>query len=172
MSRIRVGFSWSDSSRRSSTKGSFLAFICAATCSRTRLPEVWWGSAVMTTLPFSFSQRARRRTLPAPVSYMAKSSSRGVMISASVGKSGAGMCSHKSLTALFGASSNRTQARATSRRLWGGMSVAMPTAMPVAPFNNTLGRRAGNNSGSFRVPSKLGAQLTVPWASSANRVWA
>ena len=34
-----VGFSWSDSSRRSSTIGSFLLRICAAICSSTRAPE-------------------------------------------------------------------------------------------------------------------------------------
>ncbi len=34
----RVGFSWSDSSRRSSTIGSFFARICAAICSSTFAP--------------------------------------------------------------------------------------------------------------------------------------
>jgi hypothetical protein len=37
-----------------------------------------------------------------------------------------------------------TQASATSRRLWLGISVARPTAMPLAPLSNVNGRRAGN----------------------------
>jgi hypothetical protein len=44
-STSRVGFSWSDSSRRSSTIGSFFAVICAAICSSTFAPEVWNGSS-------------------------------------------------------------------------------------------------------------------------------
>jgi hypothetical protein len=45
-----------------------------------------------------------------------------------------------------GSSSRRMQALATSRRLCGGMSVAMPTAMPVVPFSSTCGSRAGSSS--------------------------
>ena len=40
----------------------------------------------------------------------------------------------------------------TSRRLCGGMSVAMPTAMPVVPFNKIFGIRAGKVTGSFIEP--------------------
>ena len=58
------------------------------------------------------------------------------------------------------------QAAATSRRLCGGMSVAMPTAMPVVPLSSTLGRRAGSTDGSSIVPSKFGTQSTVPSPSS------
>ena len=66
----------------------------------------------------------------------------------------------------FGSSRRRTQAAATSRRLWGGTSVAMPTAMPAAPFRSTWGRRAGSMAGSSRLPSKFGTQSTVPSPSS------
>ena len=59
------------------------------------------------------------------------------------------------------------QAAATSRRLCGGISVAMPTAIPEVPFSSRLGRRAGRNAGSSSVPSKLGVQSTVPSASSS-----
>ena len=58
------------------------------------------------------------------------------------------------------------QAVTTSRRLWGGMSVAMPTAIPVVPFSNRLGTRAGSSTGSSSVPSKFGDHSTVPWPSS------
>ncbi len=51
----RVGFSWSDSSRRSSSQGSFLACIWAAICSSTRAPDTWYGSTVMMMSPSSSS---------------------------------------------------------------------------------------------------------------------
>jgi hypothetical protein len=41
----------------------------------------------------------------------------------------------------------------TSPRLCGGMLVAIPTAMPVAPLISRLGKRAGNTTGSVFVPS-------------------
>ena len=52
------------------------------------------------------------------------------------------------------------------------MSVAIPTAMPVAPFNNRFGNLAGNTVGSRSVPSKLLSQSTVPWPSSSKRLFA
>ena len=59
-------------------------------------------------------------------------------------------------------------ALATSRRLCGGMSVAMPTAMPVEPLSSTCGTRAGSQEGSCSVPSKFGVKSTVPWSISAS----
>lgn len=59
-----------------------------------------------------------------------------------------------------------TQAAATSRALCGGMSVAMPTAMPVTPLRSMCGSIAGRNFGSSCVPSKFGTQSTVPMPSS------
>ncbi len=46
-----------------------------------------------------------------------------------------------------------TSAVQTSLRLCGGMFVAMPTAIPVAPLISRLGMRAGRTTGSSRVPS-------------------
>jgi len=60
------------------------------------------------------------------------------------------------------------QALASSRRLCGRMSVAMPTAMPVEPFSSTCGTRAGSQAGSLSVPSKFAVQSTVPCASSSS----
>ncbi|MNN16283.1 hypothetical protein D3C81_1294170 [compost metagenome] len=68
MMTIRHGFSWSDSSRRSATIGSFLACICAAICSSTLAPDTWCGSAVTTMSPSSTRYTARVRTEPRPVS--------------------------------------------------------------------------------------------------------
>ena len=42
---------------------------------------------------------------------------------------------------------------AISRRLCGGMLVAMPTAMPALPLTSRLGNRAGSTVGSVRLPS-------------------
>jgi hypothetical protein len=67
-----------------------------------------------------------------------------------------------------GSSSNATHALTTSRRLCGGMSVAMPTAMPDPPFNKRFGTRAGSIVGSSSEPSKFGAQSTVLAPSSCN----
>ena len=68
-STSRTGFSWSDSSRRSSSIGSFFARICCAICSSTFAGDTWCGSAPTTMLPFaSFFQIARQRTEPLPVS--------------------------------------------------------------------------------------------------------
>ena len=41
----------------------------------------------------------------------------------------------------------------TSRRLCGGTLVAIPTAMPVAPFTSKCGNAAGKTTGSVRSAS-------------------
>ena len=56
----------------------------------------------------------------------------------------------------------------TSMGLCGGMLVAMPTAMPEAPFTSRLGSLAGRTSGSLRVPSKFSAKSTVFWSMLAS----
>ena len=45
------------------------------------------------------------------------------------------------------------QASITSPRLWGGMLVAMPTAMPDDPFTRRFGNFAGSTRGSDSLPS-------------------
>ena len=41
----------------------------------------------------------------------------------------------------------------TSRKLWVGMFVAIPTAIPDPPLTNKFGNRDGKTTGSFSVPS-------------------
>ena len=41
------------------------------------------------------------------------------------------------------------------------MFVAIPTAMPLAPFTRRLGAFEGRTTGSESVPSKLGRKSTV-----------
>ena len=48
----------------------------------------------------------------------------------------------------------------TSRRLCGGMFVAMPTAMPPEPLTSRFGKRAGRTVGSSLESSKFGAKST------------
>ena len=55
----------------------------------------------------------------------------------------------------------------TSPKLWGGMFVAIPTAMPVAPFMRRLGTRLGRTVGSCMDWSKLGTKRTVSLSMSA-----
>ena len=57
-----------------------------------------------------------------------------------------------------------------SARLCDGISVDIPTAIPELPLINILGTLEGRVLGSSRVPSKLGAHLTVPmFISSKNK---
>ena len=46
-----------------------------------------------------------------------------------------------------------TTASIVSRRLCGGMFVAMPTAMPDEPLTSRFGKRAGRTAGSWRDSS-------------------
>ena len=72
----------------------------------------------------------------------------------------------RSLVLALGLSSMCMHASKTSLILWEGISVAMPTAIPVVPFSNILGIFAGKIIGSSNEPSKLGCQSTVPNLSS------
>src|SRR3990167_6084417 len=92
----------------------------------------------------------------------------GVIISADVGKSGPFILVQISARLASGLSNNKIHAAITSPKLWGKRSAAIPTAIPVAPFNSTLGTSAGKSAGSFKVASKFGVQLTVPLSRSAN----
>ena len=54
---------------------------------------------------------------------------------------------------MLGLSMYATTASVTSRRLCGGMFVAMPTAMPDEPLTSRFGNRAGRTTGSCLLPS-------------------
>ena len=43
----------------------------------------------------------------------------------------------------------------TSVKLWGGIFVAIPTAIPEAPLTNKAGILVGKTVGSFNVSSKF-----------------
>ncbi len=74
-----------------------------------------------------------------------------------VGKSGpltrSMSASSSSSADASGFSRNHCTPAATSRRLCGGMLVAMPTAMPAEPLTSRLGNRLGRTIGSCDRPS-------------------
>ncbi len=55
-----------------------------------------------------------------------------------------------------------------SFKLWGGMLVAMPTAIPLEPLTRRLGNRAGRTTGSCSESSKFGMKSTVDFSMSAS----
>ena len=57
---------------------------------------------------------------------------------------------HQPSTSISGSSMKAIVASITSRRLCGGMFVAIPTAMPEEPLTSRFGKRAGSTSGSWR----------------------
>jgi hypothetical protein len=73
------------------------------------------------------------------------------------GEVGPGMramsASSSSSRVASGFSSAQSAPSATSRRLCGGMFVAMPTAMPTEPLTSRFGKRAGRTVGSCVLPS-------------------
>ena len=75
------------------------------------------------------------------------------MIVAPVGKSGPLMWVISSSTPASGLSMSAMQALIVSPRLWGGMLVAMPTAIPDEPFTSRFGKRAGSTVGWRWRPS-------------------
>jgi hypothetical protein len=68
-----------------------------------------------------------------------------------VGKSGPGRISIISSMVTDGLSINAQTASITSPKLCGGMLVAIPTAIPVDPFINKVGRAEGNTEGSVEL---------------------
>ena len=70
-----------------------------------------------------------------------------------MGKSGPLMCLSNPVVVIAGSSIMATRALTTSVKLWGGMLVAMPTAMPLDPLSNSWGIAVGRTTGSSRVAS-------------------
>ena len=73
-----------------------------------------------------------------------------------VGKSGAFTISLSSSIVVLGFFISATIASQTSVKLCGGIFVAIPTAIPVAPFKIKAGSFPGNSFGSFKELSKFG----------------
>ena len=83
-----------------------------------------------------------------------------------VGKSGPLTTLSRSSSLVSGFWRMRRQASTSSLRLWGGMFVAMPTAMPADPFRSRFGTPEGSTTGSDSLWSKFGANSTVSLSMS------
>lgn len=104
----------------------------------------------------STSTTARIVMEPRPVRYASSMPLRPTT-RAPVGKSGPLIRSISASSRVSGSASGFSRYHwapaATSRRLCGGMLVAMPTAMPAEPLISRLGKRAGRTEGSLERPS-------------------
>ena len=167
----------SDSSRRSVIPSTRFSFTSSAIFSISLALFTRYGSSVTTMrlLPFgrvSMSDTARTRILPRPVRYASSIPALPRMV-APVGKSGPFTISRissrvVSRSSLMRLSISLTTALITSRRLCGGILVAMPTAIPVVPFTRRFGYLDGRTTGSFSVSSKFGTKSTVSFPISAS----
>ena len=76
------------------------------------------------------------------------------------------MCTINSSVVISFLSIKATNPFIISVRLWGGIFVAIPTAMPSDPFINNVGIPDGKTDGSFKVSSKFSSQSTVSFSRS------
>ena len=139
----------------------------------TRSGPTWYGRSVMTSpcralVRSTISAFARILKLPRPDRYASAMLSSTTM--PPEGKSGPGRTAISSSTVGFGRRlvSTSLMASRTSARLWPGMLVAIPTAMPEVPLTNRFGSRAGRYIGSSRSPSKVERISTVSSSISAS----
>ena len=95
---------------------------------------------------------ARTVISPRPDSYASRIPAVPQMIPP-VGKSGPGTTLISSSTGTSGSSITLMIRSHTSRRLCGGIEVAIPTAIPVEPFTRRFGNLLGKTVGSSRVSS-------------------
>ena len=94
---------------------------------------------LITHAPFPVSKASRSPFFP--------------IINPPVGKSGPKINFPKSSRLALGLSIINKVASITSPKLWGGMLVAIPTAIPEAPLTKRLGYCAGKTVGSFVLSS-------------------
>ena len=117
----------------------------------------WYGIEVITSLSFPFFKLSIEISPlilnePLPLLYPCLIMSLPI-ITPPVGKSGPGICFIKSLILISLFSIKASVPFITSPKLWGGMLVAIPTAIPPAPLTNKFGNCAGRTVGSFSVSS-------------------
>ena len=76
------------------------------------------------------------------------------------------MCCIRTSVPIDSSSIKATRPSIISDRLWGGIFVAIPTAIPSEPFTSSVGTAEGNTLGSFNVSSKLRSHSTVSFSKS------
>ena len=129
--------------------GSSVTMI-AVRSPRTSSNATW---ARMTTRPrpWAYIWRIASTVSHSPVSALRCFSKRKIV--PPVGKSGPVTYLHRSSEVRSGSSMSAIVASTISPRWWGGMLVAMPTAMPELPLMSRFGSLAGRTDGCFWVPS-------------------
>ena len=146
-----------DSSRTAVIPSIRFSWTKRTICSWTFVLLTIYGNSVTTirsrpVLVSSISVRERRTIDPLPVSYASWIPDLPIT-RAPVGKSGPGKTSIKSLVVTSGLSMTSLTASMVSPKLWGGILVAIPTAIPVAPLTKRFGKRAGKTTGSRSLAS-------------------
>ena len=153
----------SDSSRKSAIPSIVFSRASSAIFSSSRALLIWYGISVTTIASLSLflsdvsiSVLARITIEPRPVRYACAIPARPT-IKPPVGKSGPGTRPKSSFsftaTSSVECSATHTMPSITSRRLCGGIFVAIPTAIPAEPFTSKFGKGAGNTDGSSLVSS-------------------
>ena len=171
MSSKTIRMPWrSDSSRSAEMSSIFLARTSEATVWMNEVLFTWYGISLtmIESRPLRSSKRTlpRTRMLPRPVSSAARMPSRD--ITPPVGKSGPLTCFMSPSTVMSRSWIIAIRPSTISVRLCGARLVAMPTAMPAAPFTSRLGMADGRTSGSMVVSSKLALVGTVSLSRSAS----
>ena len=156
--------SLSDSSLKSEIPTIFLSLTKSAMLSISLALLTWYGISVtiILCLPFSSSISVLDLTtiFPFPVSYAALIPDLPIIIPP-VGKSGPFIHVIISNPVASGLSINIIVPSITSPKLWGGIFVAIPTAIPEDPLTKRFGYLEGNTTGSCSSPSKFGMKSTV-----------
>ena len=161
-------FPLADSSLKSDISGSFFSVAIFAMVLTSSALLTMYGISVriIDVFPLCSSVVVLALIIILPFPFLYMSFIPGPVIKPPVGKSGPLTICIRSSTVAFGLLMYSIVASATSVRLCGGMFVAIPTAIPVAPFNNKFGNFAGRVVGSFNELSKLGIILTVSFSIS------
>ena len=131
----------------------------------------WYGSDVTIILCLLFdissiSVSALIIIFPRPVLYVFLIPSVPI-IKPPVGKSGPLIIFIKSSSVTSSSSIIFTIPSITSLKLWGGILVAIPTAIPDDPFTKSAGIVAGSTVGSCNLSSKFGIKSTVFFSMSS-----
>ena len=144
----------SDSSLKSDIPSIVLSLTNSPIFSKTKALLTWKGISVIIITSLSaflpvriISALDRIITLPLPV-LKASLIPDLPIIKAAVGKSGPGIISINSSKLKSGLSIRALHALITSPGLWGGIFVAIPTAIPPAPLTSIFGNSAGRTDGS------------------------
>ena len=140
---------------------SFPSPTSSATRSNKLSGFTWYGNSVTIRIwrpreSSSTVTTARIVMEPRPVRYASSMPLRPT-INAPVGKSGpltiSMSAAWRSSRSAVGCSRIHCAPAAISRRLCGGILVAMPTAIPALPLTSRFGNRAGSTNGSWVRPS-------------------